>query len=79
MGGLLKKNNYRRALGGGFLGIRGKYLKSRGHNGANEFLGEMIPTSANRFGTHAQMACAGHGFTISGPSLSRCMQPLLNQ
>ena len=27
----------------GFLGIRGKYLKSRGHKGANEFLGEMIP------------------------------------
>jgi hypothetical protein len=26
-----------------------------------------LPTSANRFGTHAQIACAGHGLTISGP------------
>jgi hypothetical protein len=27
----------------GLRGILGKYLKSRGHRGANEFLGEMIP------------------------------------
>ena len=33
---LSKQNSYSLALGGGFLGIRGKYLKSRGHNGAKE-------------------------------------------
>ena len=60
-------------------GILGKYLKSRGQRGAREFLGEIIPTSANRLGTQAQIAWAGHGFTISGPSRSRCMHPLRNQ
>ena len=40
---------------------------------------DIIPTSANKFGTHAQIACAGHGLTISGPSRSKCIHPLRNQ
>ena len=52
----------------GLRGILGKYLKSRGQRGASELRGDIIPTSANKFGTHAQIACAGHGFTISGCS-----------
>ena len=71
--------NYKVPAVAGFLGIRGKYLKSRGHNGANELRGDMIPTSANKLGTHAQIACAGQGFTISGPSRSKCIHPLRNQ
>merc|ERR1712232_788080 len=63
----------------GFRGIRGRYLKSRGHSGDSSFLGVTMPTSANMLGTHAQMACAGHGLTISGPSRSKCMQPSLSQ
>ena len=52
----------------GLRGILGKYLKSRGQRGASELRGDIIPTSANKFGTHAHIACAGHGFTISGCS-----------
>ena len=63
----------------GLRGILGKYLKSRGQRGASELRGDIIPTSANKFGTHAQIACAGHGFTISGPSRSKCIHPLRNQ
>ena len=63
----------------GFRGIRGRYLKSRGHRGASSLRGDTTPTSAKRFGTQAQMAWAGHGFTTSGPSLSRCRHPLLSQ
>jgi hypothetical protein len=43
--------SYNEVAVAGLRGILGKYLKSRGQSGAKEFLGEIIPTSANKFGT----------------------------